>query len=186
VWWARNVGIDGDPFGRRSESRFDVADVLEQLLDGLSSVALPSALPLALRLALLVPVLAAACLAWRRGPRVPVVVLTASAAVYTIAVTVAATRTVVDPVDTRLLAPILVPMAVLVAVGIASPRSRLERGLGGVVLVLVAVMAVLAPGVAWRGHEAERSLSNIPDDLSCADWPAEYSGTVVGLARHGR
>ena len=35
LWWARNVRIDGDPFGRRSESRFSVLEILEQFPDGL-------------------------------------------------------------------------------------------------------------------------------------------------------
>lgn len=183
VWWARNVRIDGDPFGRRSDARFSKLDVVEQLPEGLSSIAIPNAAPLALRLAVLVPLLVAVCVGWRRGPRIAVVVLTATAAVYATAVTIAAMRTVVDPVDTRLLSPILAPVAVLVALGVAAPRTRVQRVTFGFALVLVAAMAVLAPGVAWRGHQAERSLSNIPEDVSCADWPALYSGAAIRLAR---
>jgi hypothetical protein len=47
--------------------------------------------------------------------------------------------------------------------------------LGGFALALVAVTALLAPGVVWRGHQAERTLATIPDDVSCAEWPASYS-----------
>jgi hypothetical protein len=77
------------------------------------------------------------------------------------------------------MSPLLVPGAVLVAVGLAGPVSRwprLERGLGGFALALVAATALLAPGVVWRGHAAERTLATIPDDVSCADWPELYSG----------
>lgn len=186
VWWARNVDIDGDPFGRRSESRYSLADVLEQVPDGLASLALPTALPLALRLAVAVPLLVAAGLAWRRRPergsRIAVAVLTTTAVVYVVAVAVAAARTVVDPIDTRLLSPVVAPTAVLVALGVAARRTQLERGLAVFALAVVAAMALLAPGVVWRGHDAERSLANVPDDVSCAEWPARYSGAAVRLA----
>jgi hypothetical protein len=125
-------------------------------------------------------------LAWRRGPHVSVAVLATTAAVYTAAVTVAATRTVVDPLDTRLLAPVLVPLAVLVALGVSVPRTRLERGLRAYALLVVIGMALLAPGVVWRGHDAERSLANVPEDVSCAEWPALYSEGAVELARDTR
>lgn len=186
AWWLRNRSVDDTLFGRRSGSRFDARDVLDQLPDALSSLTLPAATPLALRLALLAPLLVAAVLAWRRSPspKVAVAVLTTAAAVYAGAVTVAATRTVVDALDTRLMSPILVPVAVLVALGVGAPRDRLERSLAGFALALVALMAVLAPGVVWRGHEADRALAGIQDDVSCAEWPARYSGTAVGLARH--
>jgi len=184
LWWARNVHVEGDAFGRRSGSRFDVLDVLGQLPDGLSSVGLPTAVPEALRLVVLVPLVAAAVLAFPRSSgsartRLTVTVLGIAALVYGGAVTLAAMRTVVDPIDTRLMSPLLVPGAVLVAVGLAGPVSRwprLERGLGGFALALVAATALLAPGVVWRGHEAERTLATIPDDVSCADWPELYSG----------
>jgi hypothetical protein len=183
LWWARNVHVEGDAFGRRSGSRYDVLDVLGQLPDGLSSVGLPTAVPEVLRLAVLVPLVAAAALAFPRSSgsaktRLTVSVLGIAAVVYGGAVTIAAMRTVVDPIDTRLMSPLLVPVAVLVAVGVAGPvsrRPRLERGLGGYALMLVAVTALLAPGVVWRGHQAERTLATIPDDVSCADWPARYS-----------
>jgi len=191
LWWARNIDVDGDPFGRRSESRSSVLDVLEQLPDGLSSVALPTALPLALRLAVAVPLVLAAALAWRRRPdvggsRAAVAVLTTAAVVYVLAVTASAAQTVVDPIDTRLLSPVLAPVAVLVAIGVSAPRTRLERVLGVFALGVVVVTALLAPGVAWRGHEAERTLRNIPDDISCAEWPSRYSGDAIRLLRDAR
>jgi hypothetical protein len=187
VWWGRNVDIDGDPFGRRSESRYSLSDVLEQLPDGLGSLALPTALPLALRLAVAAPLLVAAGLAWRRRPegtgsRIAVLVLTTAVVVYVVAITTAAARTVVDPIDTRLLSPIVAPAAVLIALGVAWRRTQLERGLAVFALVVVAAMALLAPGVVWRGHEAERSLVNVPDDVACAEWPSRYSGDAVRLA----
>ena len=183
LWWARDVHVEGDVFGRRSGSRFGVLEVLGQLPDGLSSIALPNALPEVLRLAVLVPVVLAAALAVPRSrgvtrARLTVAMLAIAAVVYGGAVTLAATRTVVDPIDTRLMSPLLVPAAVLVAVGVAGPVSRwprLERVLGGFALALVAVTALLAPGVVWRGHQAERTLETIPDDVSCAEWPASYS-----------
>ena len=191
LWWARNIDVDGDPFGRRSESRSSVLAVLEQLPDGLSSVALPTALPLALRLAVAVPLVLAAALAWRRRPgvggsRAAVAVLTTAAVVYVFAVTASAAQTVVDPIDTRLLSPVLAPVAVLVAIGVSSPRTRLERVLGVFALGVVVVTALLAPGVAWRGHEAERTLRDIPDDISCAEWPSRYSGDAIRLLRDAR
>ena len=190
LWWARNVRIDGDPFGRRSESRFTLLEVLEQLPNGLSSLALPSALPSAVRLLVAIPLAAAAALAWRRAEaprlRLTVAVLTTVAVAYTTAVTLAATRTVVDPIDTRLLSPVIVPVAVLVAVGVASPRTRIERGLCGFALAVVGAMAVLAPGVVWRSHDAERTLARIPDDVSCAEWPRRYSAASVRVTADRR
>jgi hypothetical protein len=192
LWWARNVHLEGDAFGRRSGSRFDALEVLGQLPDGLSTVGLPTAVPEVLRLAVLVPLVAAAALAFPRSSgsaktRLTVSVLGIAALVYGGAVTLAAMRTVVDPIDTRLMSPLLVPGTVLVAVGVAGPVSRwprLERGLGGFALALVVATALLAPGVVWRGHEAERTLATIPDEVSCADWPARYSGGAAeGLAR---
>jgi hypothetical protein len=183
LWWARNVHVEGDVFGRRSGSRFGVLEVLGQLPDGLSSIALPNGLPELLRLAVLVPVVLAAALAVPRSrgvtrARLTVAVLAIAAVVYGGAVTLAAMRTVVDPIDTRLMSPLLVPVAVLAAVGVGGPVSRwprLERVLGGFALALVAAAALLAPGVVWRGHQAERTLATIPDDVSCAEWPASYS-----------
>jgi hypothetical protein len=183
AWWLRNVHVDGEPFGRRSGSRFDALEVLDQLPDGLSSLALPNAAPLLLRLVVLAPLLAAAVLAWRRStaPHVAVAVLSAAAVVYAAAVTLAAMRTLVDPIDTRLLSPILVPAAVLIAIGISTPRSRFERTLGASALLIVAAMTVLAPGVAWRGHDKARVAAPFADDSSCADWPASYSGARIRL-----
>jgi hypothetical protein len=183
LWWARNVHVEGDVFGRRSGSRFGVLEVLGQLPDGLSSIALPNGLPELLRLAVLVPVVLAAALAVPRSrgitrARLTVAVLAIAAVVYGGAVTLAAMRTVVDPIDTRLMSPLLVPVAVLAAVGVGGPVSRwprLERVLGGFALALVVAAALLAPGVVWRGHQAERTLATIPDDVSCAEWPASYS-----------
>ena len=141
---------------------------------------------------MLAAVLVAAALAFPASrtsarARLTVWVLSIAVAVYGLAVTAAAMRTVVDPIDTRLMSPLLVPGAVLVAIGVsAAPTDwpRLQSALRVVVLALVAAMVVLAPGVVWRGHTAERSLANVPDDVSCADWPAQYSGAAaVGLAR---
>lgn len=184
LWWIRNVRIDGDPFGRRSESHFSVLEILEQLPDGLSSLALPSALPLAVRLAIAVPLLVAAVLAVRGSAeqprtRIAVAVLATATTVYPAAVTLAALSTVVDPIDTRLLSPILVPLAVLIALGVSAPRTRIERSLAGFALLVVAAMTVLAPGVVWRSHEAQRTLATIPDDVSCAEWPERYSGEAM-------
>lgn len=186
LWWARNIRIDGDPFGRRSESRFSVLEIFDQFPNGLTSLALPNAFPVTLRFAIAVPLVAAAVLAWRRAADIPrlrvgVAVLTTATVVYATAVTVAAMRTVVDPIDTRLMSPILVPLTVLVAVGVSSRPTRLEKGLAGFALAVVATMAILAPGVAWRGHGAERTLARIPDDVSCAKWPERYSGDTVRL-----
>jgi hypothetical protein len=189
LWWIRNARIDGDPFGRRSESRFSVLEVLEQFPDGLSSLVLPTALPLAVRLAIAVPLVAAAVLAVRRTverpqTRIAVAVLATATTVYAASVTLAALRTVVDPIDTRLLSPILAPMAVLVALGVAETRTLLEKGLAAFALLLVAAMTLLAPGVVWRGHEAERTLATIPDDVSCADWPERYSAESIRLTAY--
>jgi hypothetical protein len=190
LWWVRNVRIDGDPFGRRSESRFSVLEILDQFPNGLTSLALPNAFPVALRFAIGVPLVAAAVLAWRWVDtprlRVGVTVLTTATVVYAAAVTVAAMRTVVDPIDTRLLSPILVPLAVLIALGVSQPRTRLQGSLAGFALAVLATMAILAPGVAWRGHEAERTLATIPDDVSCAEWPRRYSDAAIRLATDRR
>lgn len=196
LWWLRNVHIDGDPFGRRSGSRYSEWEVLRQLPDALSSLALPADIPPALRLVVLVPFLAAAVLAWRRSAgqprvRVPVIVLWTAVAGYAVGVTLAAMRTVVDPLDTRLLSPVFVPVVVLVALGVGAltlaDRTRLERGLILCVVALVATMVILAPGVIWRGHQATRSLDNIPDDVSCATWPAVYSDReAVRVVIYGR
>jgi hypothetical protein len=192
LWWARNLHVGGSVFGQRSGSRFGALEVLWQLPKGVSSLALPSALPLALRLVVLGAILVAAVLAFPASrentrARLTVWVLSIAVVVYGLAVTGAAMRTVVDPIDTRLMSPLLVPGAVLVAVGVSAGHAdwpRLQSALRVVVLALVAAMVVLAPGVVWRGHTAERSLANIPDDVSCADWPARYSGRAsVGLAR---
>jgi hypothetical protein len=193
LWWARDLHVDGSVFGRRSGSSFGALEVLWQLPDGVSSLALPRALPLALRLVVLAGVLAAAALAFpasRRDARarVTVWVLSIAVVVYGLAVTGAAMRTVVDPIDTRLMSPLLVPGAVLVAISVSAGTAGLPRllqsALRVVVLALVTALVVLAPGVVWRGHTAERSLANVPDDVSCADWPAQYSGgAAVGLAR---
>jgi hypothetical protein len=183
LWWGRNLHVDGSVFGRRSGSRFGALDVLWQLPDGVSSLALPRAAPLALRLLVLAAVLVASALAFPASrtsarARLTMWVLSIAVVVYGLAVTGAAMRTVVDPIDTRLMSPLLVPGAVLVSIGVsAGPAGlpRLQSALRAVVLALVAALVVLAPGVMWRGHTAERSLANVPDDVSCADWPARYS-----------
>lgn len=179
VWWARDVHVDAAPFGRRSGSPYDALEVLRQLPDGLSSLVLPHAMPYALRLAITIPLAVAAALAWRRlgAPRhrIAVAVLTTATVVYAGAVTLAATHTVVDRIDTRLMSPVLVPAAVLVALGVTARRTRIERALGGFALFVVLGAAVIAPGVVWQGHGAERTLANIPEDTSCAHWPARYS-----------
>ena len=181
AWWLRNVHVDGAPFGRRSGSRSTAFEVLGQLPDGLSSLALPADLPLALRLVVAVPLVAAIVLSVRRGlcerrTGAAVSILATAVVAYTVGVTLAAMRTLVDPLDTRLLSPIFVPAVVLVAVGAASPRARLERALAAWSVAVVCVMAVLAPGVAWRGHEKARDLGVVSDEVSCARWPARYAG----------
>jgi hypothetical protein len=192
LWWARNLHVDGSVFGQRSGSRFGALEVLWQFPDGVSSLALPRALPLALRLVVLAAVLVASALAFPASrtntrARLTVWVLSIAVVVYGLAVTGAAMRTVVDPIDTRLMSPLLVPGAVLVSIGVsAGPAGlpRLQGALRAVALALVAALIVLAPGVVWRGHTAERSLANVTDDVSCADWPARYSGgAAVGVAR---
>jgi hypothetical protein len=194
LWWARNVDVDSSPFGRRSEANFSISEIASQLPDGLSSLALPAAVPLAVRLLVLAPLVVAALRAWPRSrgsarARLTVCVLGTAALVYGAAVTVAATRTVVDPIDTRLLSPLLVPAAVLVAIGVAGPkvtRPQLGRALTAFALGLVAAMAVLAPGISWRGHEKARTVATIEEDVSCAEWPARYSGLAVRLPNdHG-
>ena len=90
----------------------------------MASLALPNALPLAIRLLVLVPLLVAAALAvpasrGNAGMRLAVWVLGVAMVGYGTAVTLAAMRTVVDPIDTRLMSPLLVPGAVLVAIGVS-------------------------------------------------------------------
>ena len=67
--------------------------------------------------------------------------LTTATVVYAAAVTVAAMRTVVDPIDTRLLSPILVPIAVLDRAGCLRSATRLQKGLAGFALAVLATMA---------------------------------------------
>jgi hypothetical protein len=70
---------------------------------------------------------------------------------------------------------------VLVALGVSDARTKVERSLAGFALVVVGAVTLLAPGVVWRSHEAERTLATIPDDVSCADWPELYSDAVMEL-----
>lgn len=183
AWWLRNVDVDGEPFGRRSGPGFTPLEVLRQLPDGLSSLAVPTDVPYPIRLLVLVPVAFAAYRAACRGRsgedvRLTVLVLGTTIAAYVLGVTLAAMRTVVDPIDTRLLSPILVPAVVLVALGVTAPstepRRLVERALSVWAIALMATMVLLAPGVVWRGHTMERDLSVIADDVSCAEWPARY------------
>jgi hypothetical protein len=120
-----------------------------------------------------------------------VIVLWMAVAGYAVGVTIAAMRTVVDPLDTRLLSPVFVLAVVLAALGVGTlrltDRTRLERGLVICVVGLVTAMALLAPGVVWRGYTAARTLEGIPDDVSCAEWPAVYSASeAIRLAIDGR
>lgn len=176
LWYARNVHAGTGPFGSRSGSRYSVLEVLGQVPDGLSSVLLPVDVPAAVRILVLLPLLLAAALALRSLATVPLVLAT-TVAVYTLGVTVAAMRTLLDPVDARLLSPVLVPAAVLVALGVeaagARPLSRLQRFLRAYAVAVVAVMALVAPGVAWYLHDAERALA-LDFPVDCADWPALY------------
>ena len=64
-------------------------------------------------------------------------------------------------------------------------RARGDRGLRRIGPSSPAACAprVRTPGVVWRGHAADRSLANIPDDVRCAEWATQYSGAEVGHAR---
>ncbi len=176
LWYARNVDAGTGPFGSRSGSRYSVLEVLGQVPDGLSSVLLPVDVPAAVRILVLVPLLVAAVLALRSLATSPLVLATTVAA-YTLGVTIAAMRTLLDPVDARLLSPVLVPAAVLIALGVeaAGTRSlyRLQRFLKAYAVAVVAVMALIAPGVAWYLHDADRALE-LDFPVDCADWPSLY------------
>jgi hypothetical protein len=176
LWYARNVNAGTGPFGSRSSSRYSILEVLGQVPDGLSSVVLPVDVPAALRIVVLVPLLIAALFALRSPTTTPLV-LAVTVAGYTLGVTAAATRTLLDPVDARLLSPVLVPAAVLVALGVEAARGspRLQRALRAYAVAAVAVMALIAPGVAWYLHDAERELE-LDFPVACADWPALYPG----------
>jgi hypothetical protein len=178
LWYARNVAAGTGPFGSRSESRFSVLEVLRQVPDGLSSVVLPVDTPTALRVAVLVPLVLAAVLALRPLRLVPAVLATAVAG-YVLGITLSALQTLLDPIDARLLSPVLVPGAVLVALGVAAGSDRdrepLRRALRTYAVAVVACLALLAPGIAWYLHDADRTqVLDFPVD--CADWPARYPG----------
>ena len=161
-------------YGSRSPSPYSILDVLGQVPDGLSSVALPVDVPLVVRLVVLAPLVAAAILGVLRH-RLPTTVLGVAVAGYVAGVAYAATRTSLDHVDARLLSPVLVPGAVLVAHGIASGslERRAQRILRTYAVAVVGAMALIAPGVAWYLHNADRAVE-LDFPVSCADWPSRY------------
>lgn len=174
LWWLRNVHVGTGLFGSRSRSPYSILDVLGQVPDGLSSVALPVDAPLVIRLVVLAPLVFAAVLGVLRR-RLPTTVLGVVVAGYAAGVIYAATRTSLDHVDARLLSPVLVPGAVLVAHGIAlsSLEPRVQRILRTYAVVVVGAMALIAPGVAWYLHDADRAI-DLDFPVSCAEWPSRY------------
>ena len=174
LWSLRNVHVGTGLYGSRSPSPYSILDVLWQVPDGLSSVGLPVDVPLVIRLAVLVPLVVAAVLGVLRN-RLPTTVLGVAVAGYVAGVAYAATRTSLDHVDARLLSPVLVPGAVLVAHGIASGslELRVQRILRTYAAVVVGAMALIAPGVAWYLHDADRAVE-LDFPVSCADWPSRY------------
>ncbi len=177
LWYARNIDAGTGPFGSRSGSDASLSEVLRQVPDGLSSIVVPVDGPLLLRLAVLVPLLLAAALALRPVRVIPAILGTLVVA-YVAGVTYAATRTRLDPVDARLLSPVFVPGAVLVALGVTRWRaaaSGFPRALRASVVAIVVGMTVLTPGIAWYLHDAERELV-LDFPVSCAEWPARYPG----------
>ncbi len=176
LWYARNVSVGTGPFGSRSGSEYSFGEVLRQLPDGLSSIVLPVDVPLAIRLLALAPLALAAVLAFTPY-RLSSAVLGAVVAGYVIGVTYAASRTLLDPIDARLLSPIFVPAAVLVALGVTGRGTEtltgLRRGLRAWAVATVLFLTLLAPGVAWYLHDAERTL-DLDFPVTCADWPTRY------------
>ncbi len=179
LWYARNLSLGSGAFGSRSESRFSVLETLGQVPDGLSSIVLPVDVPAVVRIAVLAPLLVACFLAVRRPFGVAQVVLFTAVATYVAGVAIAATRTLLDGVDARLLSPVFVPAAVLVALGVCGYGGRiwpsLQRVLRGYAVALIACMALIAPGIAWYLHDAERTL-RLDFPVDCADWPSRYEG----------
>ena len=174
VWSLRNLHLGTGLYGSRSPSPYSILDVLGQVPDGLSSVALPVDVPLVVRLVVLAPLVAAAILGVLRH-RLPTTVLGVAVAGYVAGVAYAATRTSLDHVDARLLSPVLVPGAVLVAHGIASGslERRAQRILRTFAVAVVGAMSLIAPGVAWYLHNADRAVE-LDFPVSCADWPSRY------------
>jgi hypothetical protein len=176
LWYARNISVGTGPFGSRSGSAYSFWEILRQAPDGLSSIVLPVDVPLAIRLLALAPLVVAALLALRPYRLAPTV-LGVVVAGYVVGVVYAASRTLLDPVDARLLSPVLVPGAVLVALGVTGDHARvgtrLLRALRAWSVATVVCIAVLAPGVAWYLHDADRALA-LDFSVSCADWPSRY------------
>lgn len=185
LWYARNIEVGSGAFGSRSGSDFSVGEVLRQVPDGLSSIVLPIDVPVAVRIVAIVPVVIAAGLAFASF-RLPAIVLGTAVAGYLVGVTYAATTTRLDPVDQRLLSPVFVAAAVLVALAVAgharSVQPRLERILRAWAIALVACMVVIAPGVVWYLHDAERTLDfDLP--VTCAEWPSRYRAATGSVPK---
>jgi hypothetical protein len=177
LWYLRNVDAGTGPLGSRSGSGDSFGETLRQLPDGLSSIILPVDTPLVLRFAVFVPLALAAALALRRPVGLVPAVLWVVVGAYVVGLAYAATRTILDPVDARLLSPIFVPGAVLVAVGVTQLRGQVEaplrRALRLWAVAVVVCMVLIAPGVVWYLHDVDRELV-LDFPVSCADWPARY------------
>jgi hypothetical protein len=177
LWYARNAAEDGSLFGSRSPTDESVLDVLLQVPDGLSSILLPVDVPVAVRVAVLVLVLLVAAVSLRAFEPAPAVLGTL-VLVYVAGVAWSATQTVLDPVDARLLSPVFVPGAVLVALG--TRRLAVEnrhRYLRAAAPALLVCMTVIAPGVAWYLHDVDRAFV-LDFPVSCAEWPSRYDSTA--------
>lgn len=181
LWYARNISVGTGPFGSRSDSEDSFAGILRQLADGASSIVLPVDVPLAIRLVVFVPLLLVAVLALRPF-RLASAVLGAVVAAYIVGIAYAASRTLLDPVDARLLSPIFVPGAVLVALGATGVRETIgpipRSVLRSWAVAVVVGMVVLAPGVAWYLHDADRAL-DLDFPVSCAEWPSRYESLTA-------
>jgi hypothetical protein len=174
LWYSRNAAEDGSFFGSRSRPEDSVLDVLLQVPDGLSSILLPVDVPVAIRVAVLVLVLLVAVVSLR-ALETAAAVLATLLLVYVAGMAWSATQTVLDPVDTRLLSPVFVPGAVLVALGATRlvVAHRLQRFLRASAIALLACMIAIAPGIVWYLHGADRAfVLDFPVD--CAEWPDRY------------
>jgi hypothetical protein len=174
LWYARNAAEDGRLFGSRSPSDDSVLDVLLQVPDGLSSILLPVDVPVAIRVAVLLLVVLVAAVSLRTLEAAPAVLGTL-VLVYVAGVAWSATRTVLDPVDARLLSPVFVPGAVLVALGATRLEvgNQLHRFLRAAAIAFLACMVAIAPGIVWYLHGADRAfVLDFPVD--CAEWPGSY------------
>ena len=176
AWYLRDTRRWKRTAGRASGGGDSLVDALGQVPDGLSSLVLPVDVPVAVRVLVLIPLVVVAALALYPLRPAPTV-LGAVVVSYLLGITYAATTTVLDPVDARLVSPVLVSGALLVALGatrVASPtESRLLRALRAYPVVVVAGVVAIAPGVTWYLHDADRELV-VEFPVDCAEWPARY------------